>query len=254
MVAKNTAYNFGIIEEFLSSMDVRVNCRFLCETTYDKLENFLSAPLNLLAYDDYTGKILRNFFTENYGCSFLHEPFPIGFDETVKWLEGIGNYFGKSDKTLEIIQDNTALYALEVERLKPLLCGKKLMIITYNHSLDWILKAAIDVGIDIVKICILNFSQDSGFRTKIETEFNIEENYDSDKRLNDIITYKPDILLTNYESSDGSSDYISDTIPMCPDVGFFSGIRMVSRWVRLLKLNLRGDWKNDEQLFRKYYS
>ncbi len=254
VVAKNTAYNFSIIEEFLSSMDVRVNCRFLCETTYDKLECFLSAPLNLLAYGDYTGKILRNFFTENYGCSFLHEPFPIGFDETVRWLKSMGNYFEKIDRAIKIIQSNTELYIDEVERLRPILSGKKLMIITYNHSLDWILKAAMDVGINIVKICILNFSQDSGFRTAIETEFNIEENYDSDKRLNDISTYRPDILLTNYESSDGGSDYISDTIPMCPDVGFFSGIRMVSRWARLLKLNLRGDWKNDEQLFRKYYS
>ena len=254
VVAKNTGSNFKIIENFLSAMDVRVNCRFLCETTFDRLEKFLSAPLNLLANDDYTGKMLKNFFAEKYGCKFLDESFPIGFDETKNWLMSVGGFFGKKEKALEIILQNEALYKKEVERLKPSLSGKKLMIITYNHSLDWILMAAMDVGIEIVKIGILNFSQDSGFRTNLGTSFNVEENYDKEKRMSDFAKYCPDIVLTNYESSVNSGEYLSDTIPMCPDVGFYSGINMVSRWSKLIKLNLQGEWKNDEQLFKKYYS
>ncbi len=41
---------------FLNRLGIRVNSRFLCEATFDSLENFCSAQLNLLAYKDYTGK------------------------------------------------------------------------------------------------------------------------------------------------------------------------------------------------------
>ncbi len=254
VVAKNTNSNFKIVENFLNFMDIEVNCRFLCETSYDRLENFLSAPLNILAYDDYTGKILKNFFIERYNCKFLNEPFPVGFDETKKWLMSVGEFFNKKDKAEEIISRNDELYIKEAERLKLSLSGKKLMIITYNHSLDWILKAAMDVGIEIIKIAVLNFSQDSGFRTNLGMSLNVEENYDKKNRISDIKKYRPNIVLTNYESSVNYGEYVSDTIPMCPDTGFYSGINMVSRWAKLIKLNLQGDWKNDEQLFKKYYS
>lgn len=254
VLAKNTDSNFKVIENFLYLMDIKVNCRFLCETTFSKLENFLSAPLNLLAYDDYTGKILKKFFTEKYGCEFLDEAFPVGFDETKRWLENVARFFAKEEKAADIIEKNQVLYQREVERLKPVLSGKKLMIITYNHSLDWILKAALDTEMQVVKIGILNYSQDTGFRTNLGINFNLEEDYNKQKRVDDIHKYAPDILLTNYESSTGSGEYISDTIPMCPDVGFYSGINMLSRWAKLIKLNLQGEWRNDGKLFKKYYS
>lgn len=254
VVAKNMDSNFNIIENLLYLMDVKVNCRFLCETTFYKLENFLSAPLNLLANEDYTGKILKNFFEERYGCHFLNEAFPVGFDETKRWLEDVACFFGKEEKAADIIKKNQMLYRREVERLKPVLSGKKLMIITYNYSLDWILKAALDTGMQVVKIGILNFSQDTGFRTSLGVNFDLEEDYDKEKMVDDIHEYAPDILLTNYESSAGSEDYISDTIPMCPHVGFYSGINMLSRWAKLIKLNLQGEWKDDGKLFKKYYS
>ena len=52
VVAKNTESNFQIVKGYLERMGVSVNCRFLCNTSYDSLENFTSAPLNLLAYKD----------------------------------------------------------------------------------------------------------------------------------------------------------------------------------------------------------
>ncbi|MFR9010094.1 MAG: nitrogenase component 1 [Anaerovoracaceae bacterium] len=61
VVSKNTESNFNTMSRYLSRMGVRVNCRFLCNTDFDSLKNFCSAPLNLLAYKDYTGIILEDF-------------------------------------------------------------------------------------------------------------------------------------------------------------------------------------------------
>lgn len=255
VVARNTEMNFQRLKTFLARMNISVNCRFLCNTSYASLRDFCSAELNLLAYLDYTGKILEDFFIKEYGASFFEKQFPIGFKETSDWLLALGKHFDASDEAKSIISENEIIYQNRIKSVRPKLEGKKLMIITYNHELDWILNAALDCGMKIVKICVLNFSQDEGFRSSLPEIDGIEvvENYDKDERSSDIKRLKPDIILSNYEPVSEQS-YITDTIPMCPDNGFFTGLEMVERWSRLFSKSKEGEWLNDRKLFDKYYS
>ena len=255
VVARNTEMNFQRLKTFLTRMNISVNCRFLCNTSYASLRDFCSAELNLLAYRDYTGKILEDFFIKEYGASFFEKQFPIGFKETSDWLLALGKHFDASNEAKSIISENEIIYQNRMKLVRPKLEGKKLMIITYNHELDWILNAALDCGMKIVKICVLNFSQDEGFRSSLSEIDDIEvvENYDKDERSSDIKRLKPDIILSNYEPVSEQS-YITDTIPMCPDNGFFTGLEMVERWSRLFSKSKEGEWLNDRKLFDKYYS
>lgn len=255
VVARNTEMNFQRLKAFLARMNISVNCRFLCNTSYASLRDFCSAELNLLAYRDYTGKILEDFFIKEYGASFFEKQFPIGFKETSDWLLALGKHFDASDEAKSIISEKEIIYQNRIKSVRPKLEGKKLMIITYNHELDWILNAALDCGMKIVKICVLNFSQDEGFRSSLSEIDGIEvvENYDRDERSSDIKRLKPDIILSNYEPVSEQS-YITDTIPMCPDNGFFTGLEMVERWSRLFSKSKEGEWLNDRKLFDKYYS
>lgn len=255
VVARNTEMNFQRLKTFLTRMNISVNCRFLCNTSYASLRDFCSAELNLLAYRDYTGKILEDFFIKEYGASFFEKQFPIGFKETSDWLLALGKHFDASNEAKSIISENEIIYQNRMKLVRPKLEGKKLMIITYNHELDWILNAALDCGMKIVKICVLNFSQDEGFRSSLPEIDGIEvvENYDRDERSSDIKRLKPDIILSNYEPVSEQS-YITDTIPMCPDNGFFTGLEMVERWSRLFSKSKEGEWLNDRKLFDKYYS
>lgn len=255
VVARNTEMNFQRLKAFLARMNISVNCRFLCNTSYASLRDFCSAELNLLAYRDYTGKILEDFFIKEYGASFFEKQFPIGFKETSDWLLALGKHFDASDEANSIISENEIIYQNRIKSVRPKLEGKKLMIITYNHELDWILNAALDCGMKIVKICVLNFSQDEGFRSSLPEIDGIEvvENYDKDERSSDIKRLKPDIILSNYEPVSEQS-CITDTIPMCPDNGFFTGLEMVERWSRLFSKSKEGEWLNDRKLFDKYYS
>ena len=255
VVARNTEMNFQRLKTFLTRMNISVNCRFLCNTSYASLRDFCSAELNLLAYRDYTGKILEDFFIKEYGASFFEKQFPIGFKETSDWLLALGKHFDASDEAKSIISENEFIYQNRIKSVRPKLEGKKLMIITYNHELDWILNAALDCGMKIVKICVLNFSQDEGFRSSLSEIDGIEvvENYDRDERSSDIKRLKPDIILSNYEPVSEQS-CITDTIPMCPDNGFFTGLEMVERWSRLFSKSKEGEWLNDRKLFDKYYS
>lgn len=256
VVSKNTESNFNTMSRYLSRMGVRVNCRFLCNTDFDSLKNFCSAPLNLLAYKDYTGIILEDFFKKEYGSEFYEDPFPVGFAETESWLKGVGKFFGKEREAEEITEQNRRIYRERIGNVRESLAGKKLMVVTYNHDLDWILKTAMDAGMDIVKLCILNNSQDEGFRSRLPETAAIEkeENYDRENRVRDLKKYRPDILLSNYETAADRQYCITDTIPMCPDVGFFSGLEMAERWAGLFNMNLEGEWQNDRKLFDKYYA
>lgn len=255
VVARNTEMNFQRLKTFLARMNISVNCRFLCNTSYASLRDFCSAELNLLAYRDYTGKILEDFFIKEYGASFFEKQFPIGFKETSDWLLALGKQFDASDEAKSIISENEIIYQNRMKLVRPKLEGKKLMIITYNHELDWILNAALDCGMKIVKICVLNFSQDEEFRSSLSEIDGIEvvENYDRDARSSDIKRLKPDIILSNYEPVSEQS-CITDTIPMCPDNGFFTGLEMVEHWSRLFSKSKEGEWLNDRKLFDKYYS
>lgn len=256
VVSKNTESNFNTMSRYLSRMGVRVNCRFLCNTDFDSLKNFCSAPLNLLAYKDYTGIILEDFFKKEYGSKFYEDSFPVGFAETESWLKGVGKFFGKEREAEEITEQNRRIYRERIGNVRKSLAGKKLMVVTYNHDLDWILKTAMDAGMDIVKLCILNNSQDEGFRSRLPETAAIEkeENYDRENRVRDLKKYRPDILLSNYETAADRQYCITDTIPMCPDVGFFSGLEMAERWAGLFNMNLEGEWQNDRKLFDKYYA
>ena len=254
VVAKNTDANFTVISGLLDRIGVSVNCRFLCQTDYKSLREFTAAPLNLLAYNDYTGVILKEFFADKYGSTFFDEGFPVGFEETELWLEKVAVFFGRASAVSDIIAAHRDEYNRKIARLRPQLAGRTLMIVTYNKDVDWVLKAALDVGINVVMLGLLQYSQDTGFRTRLDLDLNVIDNYDGEKLAEDIAKYKPDILLTNYASSLGSSIFVEDTIPMCPDVGFFSGLDMVTRWATLLKMDLKGEWSRDAGLFDKYYA
>ncbi len=249
VIAKNTETNYEIIREYLDALGLEVNCRFLCNTSYDKLKNFMAAPLNLLAFNDYTGKILRDFFEREFQAKFFNMEFPVGMSNTSLWLKNLAEIYGKEEIVESIIKNSEIEYLRRIDYVREILKGKRLMIITYNHSLDWILESVIASNMVIVKIGILNFSQDDKFITAIDREsLNVEIDYDRDKRDDDIKRLKPDIVLSNYNGNVGEGILV-DTIPMCPNVGFFSGVEILERWAKLLDMNIAGNWKDDKALF-----
>ena len=254
VVVTNAQDNFKLIEGWLSRMGVSVNCRYLYDSSVADVQNFAAAPLTLPAYTDYTARTLGEIFKELCGAEVFDRGFPIGFDESRAWLRALGGRFGAEEQAEEIISESERAYAAQVDALRPALSGKRLMVITFNYELDWILKPALDCGMQIVKIGVLNYSQDEGFRTRLGVELPVEEEYDRTMRADDIDRLAPDVLLTNYASALGDRVAVADTIPMCPDAGFDSGIRLLRRWARLLQLDVKGDWHRDGRLFDKYFS
>ncbi|KPU43344.1 nitrogenase iron protein 1 [Oxobacter pfennigii] len=253
-IANATAESFEYIKEILDRLGIKINCRFICETSSQEIQGFMKAKLNLLAYGDYMGRTIKGFLQEEYRAEFLDMPFPVGFNESCLWVRKIGEYFHKEDVD-SIIAAYKIKYDEEINVIKPYMRGKKLMIATFNHNIDWILQTAIDLEMRIVFVGILNYSQENLFQTEYKDK--IEElhiQYNNENRPGDLKRIKPDILLTNYSSTNLDGDILADTIPLCPTAGFLSGVIMARRWSQLFRMNLKEGWKKDDILFRKYFS
>jgi nitrogenase molybdenum-iron protein alpha/beta subunit len=248
------AESFRYVKAILDSFGITVNCHFICETPVEEIRRFKRGKLNILAWGDYMGRAIRGFLEAEFGAEFFEDPFPIGFRESCDWVRKIGGYFHKPPEAAEaIVAEYTRQYRREIDRIKPNMAGKKLMVITYNQNIDWILQTVLDLEMEIPFVGILNFSQDNNFTTRFEDNIGeLRVPYDNEKRQADLARIGPDLLLTNYGSNDQDQGIFTDTIPLCPTAGFMSGLLLVLRWNEFFKMNLKEGWRQDEFLFRKY--
>jgi nitrogenase molybdenum-iron protein alpha/beta subunit len=168
----------------------------------------------------------------------------------------VGEYFHKSRDLIEsITADYQKQYQEELDQIRPPLEGKRLMVITYNQDIDWILQTAVDLGMNIVFVGILNFSQDNHFTTNFKDHIQeLHIPYENTRRKADLDRVRPDLLITNYGSNDQDESILADTIPLSPAAGFLSGVLLAKRWAEIFKMNLKEGWRQDELLFRKYCS
>ncbi len=245
-IATNSEANLAEISRLLGALDLRINCRFVRRTSVAALRGFCQAPLNLLADDDHLGRLLQGFLQERFGARFASRPFPVGLTATVEWLREVASLSGRLQQAEPLIEQAQAEYRQAIQRLRRDLAGRRLMIITYNHDVDWLLEVALDAGMEIVKVGILNSIADHGFRSRYAGRFSVATGYPPEQREADIAALKPQLLLTSYPP-DGLALHV-DSIPLCPDVGFFSGLRLARRWATLLKAPLQEGWRKDRAL------
>ena len=253
-IASNAEDNFSTIEGLLGSIGVRVNTRFVHRTSVEGLRSFLKGQVNILAYDDHLGRLLRRFLQEEFGVEFADLPFPVGFHSTQEWLLAIAERFGEKEKADRIVAQHREVYREAVKPLKEILQGKRLMIATFSHSIDWILDTALEMGMDIVKIGIFDYSQDGLLRSRHKDSLPFEMNYPREQTLEDVRRLRPDLLLSNKAAAGLAGEIHYDPIPLCPDSGFYTGLHRAEHWCKLFKLPKVEGWKNDQFLYQSYPS
>ncbi len=244
-IAVNAESNFNTMVEILGGMGIHVNCRFVRNTSVSQLNQFLKAPLNLAAYSDSLGRFMADFIEERLGVPTASLPFPVGFTESAAWVREIAAFFGEQAAGEKLINGCQGQYRTMIKGYQPDLAGRRLMIVTYVHNVDWVVEAALDLGMEVVKVCILSYSQGNRFTTRYPGRFEVETDYDPAKRDKDVARLKPDLLLGNYTPRNLSLPLHVDIIPMCPDVGFYGGMAFAHRWATLIKAPVVEGWKND---------
>ncbi|MBO4819369.1 MAG: AAA family ATPase [Firmicutes bacterium] len=254
-VNNNKDINYETIKRLLGDMGISISCRFLGDATADEIRGLTAAPLNILASESPDNMKLKAWLEEEYGCDFFSHCLPVGYSATEEFLSDIAEYFGCSEKVEAVLEAEREKFFSEIERLKPLLEGKKVVINTINADVDWLLDTAEKAGVDFAWIGVLNYlRQELRVTSDPARKEKIHEIKSRDEVFKAIEEMKPDLVITNYTETLKDKAFITDSLPMTQKVGFNSGIDVLDRWALLLENRREGEWTNDRVYFEKYFS
>lgn len=244
-LVNQTDSNYRTVEQLLGALGIRVNCRFLRYSNTAQLTRFQKARLNLLAYDDLFGRTLQRFFEDHYSASFASMPFPLGFRQTERWLLEIGGTFGRQEQAEKLISGHRGRYEDQLARVRPVLSGKRIFIVTQNRHIDWVLDTALDLNMEIVRVGVLDSVWDDEVRTRYGSKVPFIVPYRREQRLLDIGELRPDITLTDFRWSGAPEGARISTIPFGSEAGFYSGVTLAERWRDILCAPAREGWRHD---------
>ncbi len=244
-LATNTEESYRTVLSMLNALGLRVNCRFVRNCTTEQLAGFMKGRVNLLASGDLCGRTTRDYLVDHYGVSFIPSPFPVGFNDTEKWLKELAVVFGKQAEAADLVQSERIRYEAAIDTLRHSLQGKRLFIVTQSYQIDWVLELALDLGMQIVKVGVLASSWDEEFISRYKERLPLALSYTRAERDAEIRSLAPDLTLSNAVWQGQPDDVRVDAIPFIPDVGFESGVAIARRWERLMKLPPNEGWRYD---------
>ncbi|MBR0482142.1 MAG: AAA family ATPase [Firmicutes bacterium] len=254
-VSNNIELNYRTMKEMLKGMDISINCRFLGDATAEEVRGLRSAPLNILSHESPDNMKLKAWLEDNYGCSFFGSCLPVGYAATERFLRELQEYFGGDSAVDVLLEKEKESFAKEIERLRPVLSGKKVLMTTINADIDWLTDTAEQAGMEFVWIGVLNYLRQEIRVTSDPARAKAVHEITARGEIYDAIEkYRPDIIITGYIDSVPKGDHIVDSLPMTQRVGFYSGIDVLERWAQLLENRKEGEWTNDRKFFEKYFA
>ena len=247
--------NFRNIKDLLGRLGVTINCRFLGNARTADIKNFMAASLNILASENADNLALKQWFEEEFGCTFFDMPLPTGFEETALFTEKIADFFGCPEKVAPILDEERRKYKESIEKLRPVLAGKKLLLTTISTGMDWLFSAALDAGMEIVWVGVADYLHQGMIISRDPEVLKVSEFlYDINTAVAKIKDTEPDIVVSNYTSAYPQGSYVLDVLPMLDVRGFSSGVHTLEHWAKELEHTREGEWANDRILYQKYFS
>ncbi len=240
--------NYGRIFKILSSLGVRVNCRFVCRSSVQRIRELLRAPFSFLMETDDTARTLQKFLQDRFSLEFLPAPPPIGLKQTEAWIHQIAGAYGKDEQAKQLMSQISARYAQQIEELKPILKGKRVLLFTYLQELDWLLETIFDLEMRIEKLCLYNSCINETFSSRF-AGIPVETNYPGSRRDRDVEEYRPDLVLSNYLPPRMVEGITYSVVPLCPKLGWSTGLDYARVWARNILIPFVEGWRYDQELF-----
>jgi nitrogenase iron protein NifH len=243
--------NYDVLEQLFNKLGIKVNCRFLGETTINQIRNFKKATVSIpFPYDPLVNEV-TDYLKTWFSIPILDAPLPIGFEQTAEFTRLLGRSFNKDSEAEKIINDSRKDYEKQLMTLRKDLAGKKALIFSTPHNIDWLLTTLFDLDVKIPKIYATSvFPPRETFSTKFSVP--IENNYPEQKIKQAIIEEKPDFVLTSINTSksvpcDATS---APVLPVVPVYGFNAGLVFAKRLQFKLKYPTIEGWRNDKNIIK----
>ena len=253
-IASRMDQNHMELLSILEPLGIRINCRFLCDTSMEEIHHFLRAPYSIMARDDALGREIKKIFETSYGCRFLSGVLPKGFKETAGFVSKLGKLYGKEEEAAALIEKQRAVYEAEIRKLRDTFREKKVLAFLNNIDNGWLLELMEDLELDIVKMILLGKKNEVNLRWNRVYSADWEKDRENLRRAAEEL--QPDVVLVNDPSVFGNLPSSLTVIYVNADavIGFYSGIREAKEWTKLFYNQLEGRWRHDRSVFEKYYA
>lgn len=238
--------NYRRIEALLGAMGLEVHCRFVRRSEVEQIRKYRRAPFSLLMETDDTAQTLRRFMEDQLAIQFIPASPPLGLYQTKIWIEEVADSYGADGANL--VRDITARYLERVKELKPRLKGKRVLIFTYLQELDWLLETLLDLEMKIEKLCLYDSCVKESFSSRF-SGLPVESGFEGSRRDGEIESCRPDLVLSNYLPPRLSEGVAYSVIPLCPQLGWSTGLDQAETWARNLRIPFVEGWRHDQKFF-----
>jgi nitrogenase iron protein NifH len=260
IIGQPTAYPVGdkksdTLDYIFEKLNIKVNCRFTNDTTIDAIRGFKKAKVSIPFSHDPLVEDLTNFLKTHFSIEILNAPLPIGFEETAEFARALGKRFDKTSEAEALIAEARVDYERRLPKLREYFSGKKTLIFSSPHNINWAISTLMDLGVEITEIyCSSFFSPREAFSSKYLSKIKVINDYPIDKFEQTVTREKPDFVLTagNINAFNTIPYDILPTaaIPFLPSYGFNSGLLYADRLYSKLKFPSIEGWRNDKKLFQ----
>lgn len=190
------------LERMLSMFGLRVNCRFLDDTTMSSIRGFCSASADILLNETRAEEMLGRIRSST-GRDAPVFRIPTGMDEYAGWLRRMGEITGREDVAEAEERSARSEYARFIERNRASFQGLRVAVSTcIERSVDWFLDMLEDLGADVVRLGYLKPEDDPGVVTVRHRDM-LTYRYGKDMMMRDWDDLHPDLLVFDVDIPEG---------------------------------------------------
>lgn len=140
------------LSRMLGLFGIKLNCRFLDDTTMSSIRGFCSAGLDLMA-NECGSMEMADRISERTGRNVPRVGIPTGYYEYIQWLDTMVGIYGHGDIVDRERADVDALYNDFIQRNRPLFEGRKVVLSTcIPRNVDWFIDIMNDLGAEVVRL------------------------------------------------------------------------------------------------------
>jgi nitrogenase molybdenum-iron protein alpha/beta subunit len=239
--------NYRELVILFQGLGIKVNCRFIRSARLSDIRQLKKAKVNVLAVENKYIHSLASFLSSRFAMETLQAPLPMGFEKTEAFVRALALRFGKVAEAERLVIDAKLTYTKRLASLKTFFAGKRALIFSSPHNIDWLISTLSDLNIDML-VCLSGDSTRGILSSESLDKVRVILNYPFEKRAEVIHEINPDFVLT-----DRNNNIIKgvpyDVFPYYPLYGFFGGLEYTHKLFSKLKVPLEEGWRKDERYF-----
>lgn len=243
--------NCEAFDQILQKLGIKVNCRFIGDTTINEIRQLKKATVNIPFVHDPIVREVTSFLESRFSMETLNAPMPLGFEQTADFTRSLGRRFNRINEAENIINEARSDYDFRLSQLRKYFAGKKALILSSPRNIDWLISTMMDLEVTIDKIYSSSyFPAREPFSTKYSEKILVETDYPMDKFERAIREDRPDFVLTAANAFNKVPCDIlpAAVLPVFPTYGFNGGLIYANRLCLKLKYPSIEGWRHDKKL------